>query len=100
MNSAKLERNFQSDLIKELKKMFPGCMVIKMDSGYIQGLPDLLILFKDKWATLECKKNAIANRRPNQEYYVGLMNEMSFSSFISPETKDEVLNEILQAFGT
>ena len=94
----KLERDFQSGLIKELKALFQDCFVIKLDSGYIQGIPDLLILWRDKWATLECKKSAKARRRPNQEFYVGLMNEMSFSRFIYPENKEEVLNELQQAF--
>lgn len=94
----KLERDFQSKLIKELKNMFIGCLVMKLDSSYIQGIPDLLILHKDKWATLECKKHASASKRPNQEYYVNLMDEMSFSRFISPENKEEVLNDLQQTF--
>ncbi|MDD3204171.1 MAG: hypothetical protein PHS74_00320 [Lachnospiraceae bacterium] len=94
----KLERDFQSGLITELKKRFVGCIVTKLDSSYIQGIPDLLILYKNKWATLECKKSASASKQPNQPYYVKLMNEMSFSSFIYPENKEEVLNELQQAF--
>lgn len=95
---ATLERDFQANLIKELKSRFEGCMVMKLDSSYIQGIPDLLILYNDKWATLECKKNAKAHRQPNQEYYVDKMNQMSYSSFICPENKEEVLNELQQAF--
>lgn len=93
-----LENKFQANLIKEIKQMFPGCIVMKNDASYIQGIPDLLILHGDKWATLECKKNAGAKHQPNQEYYVGLMNEMSFSKFICPENKEEVLNELQQTF--
>ena len=78
--------------------MFPGCIVTKMDSGDIHGIPDLLILFGKKWASLECKQNANAKKQPNQEYYVGLMNEMSFSRFICPENKEEVLDELYKAF--
>lgn len=92
------ESKFQSDLKKELKKMFPGCIITKMDSGDIQGIPDLLILYEGKWATLECKKSANASRRPNQGYYVDKMNKMSFSRFIYPENKEEVLNELQRAF--
>ena len=89
-----LENRFQSKLIKEIKNMFPGCIVMKNDSSYIQGIPDLLVLHKDKWASIECKKNAKASKQPNQEYYVGHMNEMSFSRFIYPENKDQVLDEL------
>lgn len=93
-----LESNFQAQLIRELKTMFPGCIVVKNDSSYIQGIPDLTIFYKNKWATLECKKNAGAKKQPNQEYYVGLMNEMSFSKFVCPENKEEVLYELQQSF--
>lgn len=92
-----LERDFQSKLIKELRAMFPGCIIMKNDANYIQGIPDLLILYKDKWASLECKKNKKASRQPNQEYYVRMMNDMSYSSFIYPENKKEVLDELQQA---
>ena len=94
--SSRLESGFQDKLRDELKNLFPGCMVFKMDQ--IQGIPDLLVLYKNMWASLECKKHASAKRQPNQEYYVGLMNEMSFSRFISPENKEEVLNELCEAF--
>lgn len=94
--SSRLESGFQDNLKKEIEEMFPGCMVFKMDQ--IQGIPDLLVLHNDKWASLECKKNARASKRPNQEYYVKLMNDMSFSRFIYPENKEEVLNELQQAF--
>lgn len=96
-SGSKLERDFQANLIQELKTMFPGCMVMKLDSGYIQGIPDLLVLFENRWATLECKKVAGAKKQPNQEYYVGRMDEMSFSRFICPENKEEVLHELQQA---
>lgn len=95
-----LENKFQAKLIKDLKTMFPGCIVMKNDSSYIQGIPDLLVLHNDKWASLECKKSANAKRQPNQEYYVGRMNEMSFSRFICPENMEEVLNELQQAFNS
>lgn len=94
----KLESDFQSNLIKELEKLFVGCIVMKLDSSYIQGIPDLLILYKNKWATLECKRNAGAHRQPNQEYYVNKLNKMSYSSFIYPENKEDVLNELQRAF--
>ena len=92
------ESEFQSNLKKEIKSLFPGCIVTKMDSGCIQGIPDLLILYKNKWATLENKRSANASHRPNQDYYVKKMNEMSFSRFIYPENKNEVLSELQKFF--
>lgn len=100
MSKTKLESKFQSDLISELKMIFPGCVVLKNDPTYKQGIPDLSIFYKDKWATLECKKDANAAKQPNQDYYVDMMNEMSFSRFIFPENKEEVLDELRKTFGT
>lgn len=94
----KLERIFQSELIKELKELFPGCIILKNDPTYIQGIPDLLILFEDKWAALEVKKSITASHRPNQEFYVNKMGRMSYANFIYPENKEVVLNELQEAF--
>ena len=94
----KPETKFEKKLVKELEKRFPGCMVLKNDANYIQGIPDRIVLYKNKWATLECKKDASASKRPNQEYYVEKMNEMSFSRIIFPENMEEVLDELQQAF--
>ena len=92
------ESKFQKDLIDDLKKLLPGCMVLKNDANYIQGIPDLLILYQDRWATLECKRSEHANHQPNQDYYVERMNEMSFSRFVCPENKETVLHELQQSF--
>lgn len=92
-----LERNYQSGLIKKIKDILPGCIVMKTDPTYIQGLPDLLILYNDRWATLEVKISETAHRQPNQEYYVNIMDQMSFSSFIYPENEKEKLDELQKA---
>ena len=98
MKGKTLERNFQAELIRELKRRFSGCIVTKLDSGHIQGIPDLLVLWGEHWAALECKQSQAARRQPNQEYYVRRMNDMSFSRFIFPENKEEILNELEQTF--
>lgn len=92
------ENSFQSKLKKELKERYPGCIVTKLDSSDIQGIPDLLVLYKNKWATLENKRSKKAKKRPNQEYYVQVMDDMSFSRFIYPENKEQVLSELDNLF--
>lgn len=92
-----LENRFKTKLVAEIKNMFPGCIVLHPDPNEIQGIPDLLILYGDRWAALEGKKHADATHRPNQDYYVNKMNRMSFASFIYPENKEEVLYELQQA---
>ncbi len=93
-----LESVFQSKLIKEIESMFKGCVILKNDENYIQGFPDLLILYKNTWAALECKRNLKAPYEPNQEYYIEFLGHMSFASMICPENKEEVLDELQQAF--
>lgn len=93
-----LESEFQAKLKKELKSRFPGCYVLKTDPTDIQGIPDLLILHNDKWASLEVKKSAKASHRPNQDYRVEEMNKMSYSAFVYPENKEEVLNDLERLF--
>ena len=93
-----LENKFKTELVQEIKKIFPGAMVVHLDPTECQGIPDLLVLYKSKWAVLEGKKNAKASHRPNQDYYISKMNDMSFASFIYPENKEEVLNELQRTF--
>jgi hypothetical protein len=93
------ESEFQSRLIRRLKITFPRSIILKNDANYIQGFPDLTILYKDKWALLECKRKNEAHKQPNQQYYVDKGNEMSFAAFISPENEEDVLSDLQQAFG-
>ena len=96
---AMLENKFKTRLIAEIKERFPGCMVFHLDPNEVQGAPDILVLYEDRWAALEGKKDAGASHRPNQDFYVDAMNKMSYASFIYPENKEEVLDELQQAFG-
>ena len=92
------ESKFQSKLIRELKDRFPGCVVLKNDPNYIQGFPDLTVLYGSKWACLEVKRESKAKRRPNQEFYIRRLNKMSFAAFVSPENKEEVLDGLQLAW--
>ena len=95
---AKLESKFQKELVDEIRKQYPGCVILKNDSSYIQGFPDWTILYKNKWAVLEAKRSRTADKQPNQPYYVDKLNSMSYSRFVYPENKDEVLQELQQIF--
>lgn len=90
-----LENEYQSRLIRRIKHMLPGSMILKNDSGYLQGIPDLTVFYKSRWATLEVKVSANTKHQPNQDYYVERMNKMSYSSFIYPEIEDEILDELI-----
>ena len=93
-----LESNFQKHIIDTLGGMLPGCLVLKNDSSYMQGVPDLLVLWKNRWATLEVKRSIHEVCQPNQEYYITLMNNMSFSAMICPENEQDVLHALHEAF--
>ena len=93
------ESQFQAKLIKQLKEEFPGCKVFKNDPNYIQGVPDLTILYKDKWASLECKKSLQSKHQPNQDIWIEELNSMSYAKFICPENKEEVLDGLRKTFG-
>ena len=95
---AKRESKFQKELMDEIRALYPGCVIVKNDSGYIQGFPDWTILYEDKWAVLECKREKNADKQPNQEYYVEKLDNMSFSRFVYPENKEEVLDALQRTF--
>lgn len=89
------ESKFQAKLIKDIKERLPDCIVLKNDPTYLQGIPDLTVFNNDKWATLEVKKSANASHQPNQDYYVEMMDHMSFSRFVYPENRDVVFSDLI-----
>lgn len=101
-----LESKFQANLIEDLKDLFPGCIILKNDPNYVQGIPDLLVLYRNCWAVLECKRSydemvkcVRENKPPNQSWYVETMNHMSFAAYIYPENREEIINELCKTFG-
>ena len=95
---AKLESKFQKELMDKIRDRYPGCVILKNDSSYIQGFPDWTILYKDKWAVLEAKRAKNAAKQPNQEYYVDKLNNISFSRFVYTDNSEEVLEDISKYF--
>ena len=97
MKHYKKESDFQRDLKEEIEERFPGSLVLKNDSGFIQGIPDLTVLYKKRWAVLECKKSKNESYQPNQELYLDRIDHMNFARTIYPENKEAVLDEMEQA---
>lgn len=95
-----LERKYQAELIKRIRNRFPGCVLLKNDSNYMQGMLDWILLWEDRWAMLEVKASADSDERPNQRYYVEQLNDMSFAAFIYPENEEEVLDALQRQFQT
>lgn len=101
MARGKLESEFQTKVLRpRLEELFPGCIVTKMDPNEIQGIPDLLVLYHDRWALLEVKRSSKAVHQPNQDHYVAKFRDWSYSAFVYPENMEEVLDELQSAFRT
>jgi hypothetical protein len=92
------ESRFQASLIREIRQNYPGAVIIRPDSGYLQGIPDRLILYRNKWAAFECKADEDSGHRTNQDYYINLLDKMSYASFVYPENKERFLHELQQTF--
>lgn len=93
-----LESVFKKKLINRILHEFPGAIVLKADANYIQGIPDNFILFRNKWAAFEAKRSKFSSHQPNQDYYVDLLNRMSYASFVYPENEDLFFHEIQRSF--
>ena len=91
------ESYFQTKVKRNIKKVLPGSIVLKIPGTILQGFPDLLILYKSRWAALECKISEKASKRPNQSFWVDKLNQMSFARFIFPENERTVLHDLQQA---
>lgn len=92
------ENEYQAKLIKKIKRIFVGCVVVKNDPSYQQGFLDLTILYGPKWATLEVKASSDSAIQPNQKFFVRKLDDMSFAAIIYPENEAEVLGALQQAF--
>ncbi len=89
------KNGFQSHVIETIKRVLPGCIVLKNDSSYLQGIPDLAIFYGNKYAMLECKRGEYEPHQPNQDYYVDLFSKMSYSAFIFPENEEQIISELV-----
>ncbi|QFP95480.1 VRR-Nuc domain protein [Arthrobacter phage Makai] len=93
----KLESDFKSDTLQEIRDRLPGCEILHNDANYIQGIPDTLVVYGPNYGFLEFKRATGAAKQANQEWYIDKFNKMSYASFIQPENKEAVLNELQSA---
>ena len=93
------ESQYQTKLIKKLRDRLPGCVILKNDPSWLQGVPDILVLYNQRWAALEIKLSHDSSFQPNQQYYIDLFGEMSYASFINPQNEEDVLNDLQFSFG-
>ena len=98
------ESMFQAKLIREIKKRFPEAIVLKNDPKYIDGFPDLTVLYFATYFILEVKKSRDAylkslRKQKNQKYYIDKLAKMAHAAFVYPENKEEVLHAMEEAFG-
>ena len=96
-----LERDYQAKLIKKLRLRFQGIVILKNDSSYQQGIPDLSLFLDDQWAMLEVKPEkpkGPEDFEPNQPWWIEELNSMSFCACIYPENEEEVLDALQQLF--
>lgn len=91
------ESKFQARLVKKLRAMFPGCVILKNDPSHLLGIPDLSVFYGNRWVMLECKAAYDSPVQPNQPFYVEKLNGMSYAAFIYPENEEEILREVQQA---
>lgn len=95
------ENGYQTILIRKLEAMFPGCLVLKNDEQYRQGIPDLTVLYGERYAVLEVKRSVdeALDPEPNQAYYLEHIIRMGgFAAFIYPENEAEVLHALQRSF--
>lgn len=88
---------FKTKFIRNLKVRFPNCVVLLTDPQYLQGVPDILMLLEDTWFAFEVKATKTSSRRPNQEWWIDILNRQSYASFVYPENEEEVIREVQQS---
>lgn len=99
---SKLESEFQSKLVKELQELIPECLVLVKPGFYVQGFPDLMVLYKTQWVALECKRKTPTrddDYEPNQEWWIRELDEMGYAAMICPENRKEIIDEVFRTFG-
>ena len=90
---------FKTKLMHRLKDVFPGCRLTMNNPTCLQGIPDITILYRGRYADLEVKGYKNAPHRPNQDYYVEqTLKQGGFACFVYPENEEEVIQKLVEYF--
>jgi hypothetical protein len=89
-----LESQFKRRFKDRLEEVFPGCVILDIDPINNRSMPDTIFLYDRFWAALEFKKSINSSKRPNQEYWITELAEMSAAYFVYPENQEEVMSEL------
>lgn len=94
-SDAKLEAVFQAAFVKRLRNTFDRVIILKNDSGYLQGIMDLTVILPGCVIFLETKPYEDAPYEANQEYYLDLVQRFGhFSATVYPENEEVIFRAI------
>lgn len=94
-----IEGTYRSKLIKKLKVHFPGLIVLHNNPNQIKGIPDLTLLYHNRYAMLETKMAPNSSKRPNQDTWISYFERQgAFSAFVNASNEKEIINELRRYF--
>lgn len=94
----KLESTFEKEFCKALRQTLGERYTYTFKLTAAKGIPDRLILYKDKYALLEFKQYKNAKKQPGQETWVGHFDNLAYAAIVYPENAEKVMQDILNYF--
>ena len=92
-----LEKDFKKAFQTRLKRAVHPLAILqyKQDASTVTGFPDTLVILEGITIFIEYKKSKAAKFRPGQKEWIQKLNDNGHFAFVcTPETADEVLEEI------
>ena len=93
------EATFRTKWLNKFKKLSPDIFIEFADPKRKNGIPDVIIFYKKKYARLETKRSKNASKRLHQQYYIDYFNSQGiYAAFLTPENQEEVYNALRRYF--
>jgi hypothetical protein len=93
------EATFRTKFLKDVKDLSPDIIIEFADPQRRNGIPDVIIFYKKKFARIETKRSKNASKRLHQQYYIDYFNSQGiYAAFLTPENKEEVFNALRRYF--